>query len=428
MMKKILVYPCGTELGLEIFRAVRCSSHYELYGGSSTYDHGRFVYKNHIDNLPFITDNSSVDEILRFDAAIRPYKFDCIYPTMDGVITVFSKYREALTPVVVAPSYETTRITRSKRATYELFKNIIPIPTIYRDAEEIKNYPVFIKPAVGQGSVGTLKIESPTQLQSMNAFDDGLLVLEYLPGREYTVDCFTNSEGRLIYCKGRTRNRIKSGISVNATFCDHPKFHEYANLINDKLNQVGAWFFQLKEAADGELKLMEIASRAAGTSTIARGIGVNLPLLTLDSFNGLVIDDVCINNYPIELDRAMYNVFKICLPYRTVYIDYDDTIIVHGRLNLTAVKFLFQCIDNGKRLVLITRHAGVNLDEELQSHRLDGLFDEIIHLDAERKKSDVISDSAGIFIDDSYGERKDVATRCGIPVFDVNMIECLLED
>ena len=86
----------------------------------------------------------------------------------------------------------------------------------------------------------------------MNAFNDDLLVMEYLPGREYTVDCFTNSEGRLVYCKGRTRNRIKSGISVNATFCHHPKFAEYAHLINNKLNQVGAWFFQLKESADGE--------------------------------------------------------------------------------------------------------------------------------------------------------------------------------
>lgn len=368
MRRKVLVYPCGTELGLEVFRAVRYSSHYDLYGGSSTYDHGRFVYDNHIDNLPFITDKSSVEEIARFDEAVRAYRFDCIYPTMDGVITVFSRYRKSLTPVVAAPPYETTRITRSKRLTYELFEGILPIPTVYRAEDEIKNYPVFIKPAVGQGSVGTLKVDSQERLHSMNAFTGDLLVTEYLPGQEYTIDCFTNSEGRLIYCKGRTRNRIKSGI------------------------------------------------------------GVNLPLLTLDSFNGLVIDDVCMNDYPIELDRAMYNVFKIRLHYRTVYIDYDDTIIVHGKLNLNAMKFLFQCIDAGKRLVLVTRHVGTDLGEELRLRKLDGLFDEIIHLDADRRKSDVISDSDGIFIDDSYGERKDVATRRGIPVFDVNMIECLLED
>ena len=79
---------------------------------------------------------------------------------------------------------------------------------------EITNFPVFIKPDKGQGSVGARKINSPEELKNIDITN--FLIMEYLPGKEYTVDCFTNAEGKLIYAKGRSRKRIKSGISVNA--------------------------------------------------------------------------------------------------------------------------------------------------------------------------------------------------------------------
>jgi hypothetical protein len=88
--KRVLVYPCGTEIGLEIYRAVNKSIHFELIGGSSTYDHGRFVYENHIDGLPFITDNSSEEEIDKFNKILIEHKIDYIYPAMDGVLFKFA--------------------------------------------------------------------------------------------------------------------------------------------------------------------------------------------------------------------------------------------------------------------------------------------------------------------------------------------------
>lgn len=121
-MKKVLVYPCGTEIGLEIYRSLCSSPHYKVYGGSSTYDHGRFLYKNHIDHLPMIKDDSREELILEFNQAIKKYGFDFIYPAMDGVLTVFSKYRGLLEPVVIAPEKKTAEITRSKRKTYQLFR------------------------------------------------------------------------------------------------------------------------------------------------------------------------------------------------------------------------------------------------------------------------------------------------------------------
>lgn len=427
MRKKVLVYPCGTEIGLEIYRAVSNSIHFEVYGGSSSYDHGRFVYKKHIDNLPFITDHSTAEEIRSFNDAIASYGFDYVYPAMDGVITVFSKFSDCLTPIIVAPSYDTTRITRSKKKTYEMFKKLVPTPKVYESWEDVTEFPVFMKPDVGQGSSGTILIKDRATLENQAKKQDGKLVLEYLPGEEFTIDCFTNEEGKLVYAKGRGRRRIKGGISVNAVFCENPEFQRIAEIINAQLKQKGAWFFQLKEACDGRLKLLEIASRIAGTSAITRCIGVNLPLLTLNIFHGQSIDSVLLNEYPIELDRALGNRYKVEIPYDKVYVDYDDTLIVDGKVNLQMVCFLYQCINQNKNIILLTKHDG-SLEEELKKYRIAGLFDQVVHIRREEEKRNYIESQNAIFIDDSYNERRMVKEQYQIPVFDTHMIECLLEE
>ena len=53
-MKNVLVFPCGSEIGLEVNRALANSTHFKLYGGNSVDDHGKFVYKNYISGIPFI--------------------------------------------------------------------------------------------------------------------------------------------------------------------------------------------------------------------------------------------------------------------------------------------------------------------------------------------------------------------------------------
>lgn len=425
--KKVLVYPCGTEIGLEIYRSVSKSLHYEIWGGSSTYDHGRFVYARHIDGLPFLTDYSDKDEIVEFNKAISAYEFDYLYPAMDGVLTAMARYRNDLTPVLVAPELTVTEITRSKRKTYAALSGIIPVPAVYESYTE-EMLPLFAKPDCGQGSVGTYKIETAEDMEQVKKDKREILVCEFLPGEEFTVDCFTNAEGKLIYAGGRKRRRTRNGISVNTSFEENRLFQEYAEKINSVLCQRGGWFFQVKYDKNGMLKLLEVASRIAGTSAITRNAGINLPLMTLHTFDGNVINDVLRNPgfESMELDRAFYNSFHYQIEYDTVYLDYDDTLIHAGHINTQLIAFLYQEIEKGKRIVLISRHLG-NLNKELKERKLYEIFDEIIHLTNHEKKSDYITGNS-IFIDDSYGERKTVYDSCHIPVFDPHMIECLLEE
>lgn len=428
MKKRVLVYPCGTEIGLEIYKSISKSIHFEVWGGSSTYDHGRFTYTNHIDNLPFITENSMDKDIEKFNDELVRNKIDFLYPAMDGVLTIFAQRRELLNSTLIAPSAETAIITRSKRKTYEVLEGVVPVPQIYHSFDDCIRLPVFIKPDCGQGSVGAFKVNNREQLKAAFASNNKNIVLEYLSGKEYTVDCFTNSDGKLVYVGARGRKRIKNGISVNAVFEREPALIEYAEKINSRIKQKGGWFFQMKRDNKGKLKLLEVAARIAGSSAISRVAGVNLPLLTLHLFNEETIDSVLVNPkvFDLELDRALSNSFHWSINYDTVYVDYDDTLVINNRINVQLISFLYQCVNNRKRIVLLTRHKG-DVMKALKEKKLEEIFDEIIVLDKQANKSDYVTINS-IFIDDSFGERKSVYDRCKIPVFDAHMIEGLLEE
>jgi hypothetical protein len=421
--KRILVYPCGTEIGLEIFKAVEYSTYFEIWGGSSNYDHGRYVYNRHISNLPFISDNSNEKDILAFIKKIKNYNIDYIYPAMDGVLYKFSQYSSFFGNKIIAPNFDTARITRSKKLTYQYFEKCIPVPKLYETIAAIDRYPIFIKPDIGQGSQGTQKIDNIEILYNIKL--EGMLFLEYLPGEEYTIDCFTNNVGQLIYVSPRYRKRIKSGISVSSTAANRPEFIDIAQKINIKLEQRGGWFFQVKENFNGDLVLLEVASRIAGTSAYTRSKGVNLPLLTLYLFTGNEINHIVENKYEVVIDRAFYNSYATNLYYDKVYIDYDDTIIFDGKINILVITFLYQCVNNNIPIILLTKHLG-DLTKDLIKHRIHNIFDEIIQIEQNENKYLYITGENAILIDDSYTERKIAAEKCGIPVFDTHGIEFLL--
>ena len=419
--QRVLVYPCGTEIALEIHKAAEFSTHFELWGGSSNYDHGRYVYKRHLDNLPFISDDSTEDEVKTFRKEIERYDIDYIYPATDGVLYKFSQYRSVFDSKIIAPDFNTAKIIRSKKLTYQLLDRHIATPKIYK-IDEVE-YPAFIKPDVGQDSTRTKKIDSKNILENISL--KGMLLMEYLPGDEYTVDCFTNNNGALVYASARCGKRVKNGISVSSGGVSDSKFYEMADKINHYLEQRGGWFFQVKENNYGKLVLLEVASRIAGASAYARSKGINLPLLTMYLYAGHEIASVIENKYDVVIDRALYNSYSTNLHYDKVYVDYDDTVIFDNKVNIQLISFLYQCVNNKIPIVLITKHSG-DIFKSLEKYRLQNIFDEVIHIKPGENKYTHINEANAIFIDDSFGERSQVSENCAIPVFDSHMVEVLL--
>lgn len=422
-MKNILVFPCGSEIGLDIYRCVQYSTYFRLIGGSSVDDHGKFVYNDYIGSIPFV---KAPDFLPVMKKIVAEHSIDAIYPATDLAIDVLKKLEPELGCKVISSASETTDVCLSKRKTYALLKDIIRIPKQYNVAN-IDTFPIFIKPDIGHSAIGAEKISSQAELENRLADGDDILLLEYLPGEEYTVDCFTDRKGKLQYVGARVRKRVKSGISVNTSFVDSKEeFRSFAEAINEKIRFRGAWFYQVKRDKEGELCLLEVASRFGGSSLLSCALGVNLPLLSLfDAFDYDV--EVLPNEYRVELDRAFSNKYKLDINYSTIYVDYDDCMILEKRyVNVELVQFIFQCHNKGKRIVLLSKHDG-DLQSELKQFRIEDIFDEVIHISRDEQKCDYVIDKDSIFIDDSHAERKNIFMTKHIPVFAPDMINVLLD-
>lgn len=416
---RVLILPGATEIGLEVRRALGFQREIELHsGGQRGSSHSPYVYERHWE-LPSVHDASFTESL---GALVASTGIDLVYPAHDDVLVAMTA-PEVTVPWVGSPA-STVALCRSKSATYSHLDGIVDLPARF-DPDAVDRFPVFVKPDRGQGSAGARRIDDADALRAARADDPSLIVMEHLPGEEFTVDCFCGPDGTLRFLSGRRRVRVRSGIAMDTLTVDDPRFADIARALSGSIEFRGAWFFQVKEDRHGTLRLLEAAPRIAGTSALQRVRGVNLPLLSVYAALGV---DTEILAMPVtaRLDRALVNRYHGAPPYDTVYIDLDDTLLLRGVVQDSAIRLVFQAINQGKAVHLVTRHAS-DLDRTLRSHRLSGIFDEVHHLRADEPKSSVVR-GRSIFIDDSYAERREVHRSTGVPTFDLSMIELLLDE
>lgn len=426
MKAKVLVFPCGSEIGLEIHNALKWSTHVDLFGGSSVNDHGQFVFKNYIGNLPMVDDKNFISKL---NGVVNKNRIDYIFPAHDSVVLKLAEHTKKINCEIIGSNLSTCQICRSKMKTYSTLSENLRVPKIYLQEDQTIPYPVFLKPDVGQGAKGTFIARSKRDIDFYLSKDPTLLILEYLPGREYTIDCFTDRKGILRFVGARERSRVNNGISVNTKNIRDVRFVRLARVINESLKLKGAWFFQVKETKEMKLALLEIAPRIAGSMALYRNLGINFPLLGLYDAMGLDVE-IAQYDHSSEMDRALVNRFKLNFSYRHVYIDLDDTIIFKGKINPWVVSFLYQCLNNKIKVHLLTRHQarfGEKVEKVLSKRRIREMFDSIIDIPEGKDKASFIKEKQSILIDDSFAERISVLKKRKIPVFEVSSIESLID-
>ena len=416
----VLVFPAGEINSIELHDALSTCVNIELFGASSIDRHGGYVFRNYISNVPMI---NAPDFFQKFNELIRKYNIEIIFPTHDTVAMFFAENRDRINAKIIAADKITSEICRDKEKTYEILKGEDFLPEIYK---EINSYPVFIKPKEGQGAVGAKLVKSEKDIPDVDLKD--YVICEYLPGEEYTVDCFTNFQSELKLISPRSRNRLLAGVCVSGKTEElTDEIKHIAERINSKLKFNGLWWFQIKKDVNGKWKLLEISTRCAGTMCLTRAKGLNLPLLSV--YNALGYDvKACPNNVQITMDRTLISRYKIDYEYDTVYFDFDDTLIINNKVHLPAIRFLYQCRNAGKKVVLLTKHEK-NILKTLEQFAIsEKLFSKIVCISLDDEKSNYINPlEQPIFVDNAYQEREKVREKFNIPVFDVDGLEVLLD-
>ncbi len=422
--KNILIFPCGAENAIEIYDSLRYNVNFNIFGATSRKDYSSYMF----DEEFFILDNLNInndDFFEKFNKHIDKNNIDLVIPTHDTIALFLMENRDKINAKIVSSDVETAKICRNKKMTYNVFKDDYFAPKVYNNLDEIKVLPAFCKPNIGEGAKGVKVLKTLEECSEEVGYDNDNIILEYLPGEEYTVDCFTDRKGNLLFSGARTRNRITMGISFSTRSVKNSKIDDIAKIINNKLKLRGAWFFQVKEDINGELKLLEVSVRQAGTMALYRQNGINFALLSV--FDAMDMDvKILDNDIEVELERKLYNKYKLNFEFDKAYIDYDDTLIINNKVNTEVLTFIYKCINENKKVILITKHE-FDFEASLKKFRISrDMFDEVLHLDIDDKKYKYIDSEKSILIDNYFMERNQAKEKLGIPVFDVDAVSCLI--
>ena len=282
MKKRVLVLNCGTIAATDINMMLRDNEEYEIWGASTHKNHGVYIYKNYIDDIPNMNDYNFITIL---NQKIAEYDIKFIIPQHDDLVLFMQKNKDLIHATIVSSPLETAILCRYKSKLYEKIEKFEYCPKVYK-IDDIHEYPVFAKLDNDQGGRNAFLIQNKEELDFYNNKFENLVICEYLPGIEITVDCLTDKKGELKICIPRCADRMLAGIDVHSsTVEDQEEIKSIANSLNENISFKGYWFFQVKKSKEGKYKILEISSRFAGGIAYAKAFDLNLPLMSIREFD-----------------------------------------------------------------------------------------------------------------------------------------------
>ena len=256
----VLIFPGGSENALEIHAALSRQVNVTLFGLSSRSDHGELCYQNYRADFPTIHAPEFELSLLEY---VQFNQIDVIFPTHDDVCVALARLETPRTgPTsghsfcrIAAPALASTLLCRDKRETYRVLADFEFCPKVYQTVDAAL-FPLFAKPRTGQGGKGAMQLARAQDVALLAAPLNEVVLTEYLPGVELTVDCFSDRHGKLRFVGPRTRERILGGISVrSSTVACSAEIQSIAQDIHNTIALRGLWYLQLKANAAGAWKL-----------------------------------------------------------------------------------------------------------------------------------------------------------------------------
>ncbi len=120
-----------------------------------------------------------------------------------------------------------------------------------------------------------------------------LMVMEYLPGDEYTVDVFRNRQKFVAI--PRKREVIRSGITFGASLSKDERLIEYSRLLANACDLTLCFGFQFKLNKEGIPMLLESNPRVQGTMVMSTFSGANIIYASVKDLLGEEIPDFIID-------------------------------------------------------------------------------------------------------------------------------------
>lgn len=107
-----------------------------------------------------------------------------------------------------------------------------------------------------------------------------VLVMEYLPGAEYSVDLLAD-HGKALVAIPRLREQTMGGVTTSGVICRDEDVIQYASTIVKELGLHGNIGVQVRRDRAGTVQIIEVNPRIQGTIVHCTAAGVNLPYLAV---------------------------------------------------------------------------------------------------------------------------------------------------
>ena len=229
--------------------------------------------------------------------ACRARRIEMLLPTVDAELFPVAVARgrfEAMGVTLPISSAECLRLCRDKQLLLDRVRGQVPVPDYepltQEAADRVDSFPRFVKPRLGAGSRGVAKIERREDLDKQPK-DGSVMLQEYLPGEEFSVDVYVRRDGIVVGAVPRERMKIDSGIAVASRTVNSPEIVQAAIRTAEIVGIRGVANVQFKRAADGVFKLLEVNPRFPGTLPLTTAAGIDMPRLMADEAMGKPVPD-----------------------------------------------------------------------------------------------------------------------------------------
>ena len=291
--------------------------------------------------VPPARDEGYLDAVL---AICEKEKIDVVMPLVTRELLKYAQNRALFAErgiVLSVDEYEILRIINNKANLLMKMRELgmeTPEFRVVETADELEKavyelgYPnnaVCVKGAEGNGSRGVRIIdpnkslydlffnEKPTSMyisfrELMGVIREKesiprMLVMEYLPGKEYGVDALCD-RGRVLYMAGRYNYAVNSSIPQGCILENREEPFAVAREIIEKLGISGNINFDFIYDKNGKPRLIEINPRLSATIASYAPAGVNFPYLRIKQLLGEPVEGLALQE-GIMMQRRYSEVF-----------------------------------------------------------------------------------------------------------------------
>jgi len=239
--------------------------------------------------VPLSTNSDYINSVID---VCKQESISLLIPTIDEEIIFFGKHKKRFEDIGVkipVVDEEVGDICNDKYKTYIHFKkHNLPIAKTYLP-EELKDinleYPLFIKPRIGRGAIGTHPVNNKKELDFFLHYVGDPIVQPLLTGKEYTIDVLSDFDGKVISVVPRQRLVIRSGVSDRGITCKNGELIELSKTVAETLRLIGPSNLQCKVDDNGKATFFEVNPRFSGAIQLTIKAGADFPAMILRMLN-----------------------------------------------------------------------------------------------------------------------------------------------